>query len=177
MANMLRLASPLQYDSIVDGPGVRMVVWTQGCTHHCQDCHNPQTWDMQGGAEYAVDDLVQAIQEAQLQTGITFSGGEPFLQAEKLIPLAKAAKEKGYDLWAFSGFLWEDLVKEPIQKELLSYLDVLVDGRFQAELKDYRLVFKGSSNQRILDVQSSLKAGKLIVSKYDDKNIALAEQK
>ena len=66
-----------------------------GCTHHCQDCHNPQTWDMQGGAEYAVDDLVQAIQEAQLQTGITFSGGEPFLQAEKLIPLAKAAKEKG----------------------------------------------------------------------------------
>ncbi|MGX8851246.1 anaerobic ribonucleoside-triphosphate reductase activating protein [Amedibacillus sp. YH-ame10] len=170
MVNQLRLASPLQFDSIVDGPGVRIVVWTQGCIHQCKNCHNQQTWDAFGGEVYHVDELVEQIQEANLQTGITFSGGEPFLQAENLLPLANVAKEKKYSIWAYSGFLFEDLIKDAQKKELLSYLDILVDGKFIEELKDYRLVFKGSKNQRIIDVQESLKRNEVVISTYDERN-------
>lgn len=175
MADTIQLASPLQYDSIVDGPGVRMVVWTQGCMHHCAGCHNPQTWNPQGGNTYAVEDLVKEIQDAQLQTGITFSGGEPFLQAEQLIELAEAAKAKKYNIWAFTGFLFEELLCDPMKKRLLDYIDVLVDGRFEEAQKDYRLVFKGSANQRIIDVQASLVQQRVVRSQYDDKNMILVE--
>lgn len=170
MDNTIQLASPLQFDSIVDGPGIRVVVWTQGCVHACKNCHNPHTWDLQGGNAYRLDELVKEIEEAQLQTGITFSGGEPFLQAEKLRPLAIAAKRKGYSIWAYTGFLYEDLIKDEQKKNLLIYIDVLVDGKFKEELKDYRIVFKGSKNQRIIDVQASLQANKVIISSYDERN-------
>ncbi|MGX8833384.1 anaerobic ribonucleoside-triphosphate reductase activating protein [Amedibacillus sp. YH-ame6] len=170
MVNQIRLASPLQFDSIVDGPGVRIVVWTQGCIHQCKNCHNQQTWDAFGGEVYDVDELVEQIQEVNLQTGITFSGGEPFLQAENLLPLANATKEKNYSIWAYSGFLFEELVMDAQKKELLSNLDVLVDGKFIEELKDYRLVFKGSKNQRIIDVQESLKRNEVVISTYDERN-------
>lgn len=175
MADTIQLASPLQYDSIVDGPGVRMVVWTQGCMHHCIGCHNPQTWNPQGGTIYAVGDLVKDVQDAQLQTGITFSGGEPFLQAEQLVVLAEAAKAKKYNIWAFTGFLFEELLCDPMKKKLLTYIDVLVDGRFEEAQKDYRLVFKGSANQRIIDVQASLVQRRVVRSQYDDKNMNLVE--
>lgn len=166
----LRLASPIQFDSIVDGPGVRCVVWTQGCMHSCLGCHNPQTHDMQGGFTIDVEDVVKEIEQAQLQSGLTLSGGEPFLQSMELIPLCDVAKNVGWNIWAYSGFTFEELIKDEEKKKLLMKLDVLVDGKFIDCLKDYRLKFKGSKNQRIIDVQASLEKQEIVLSKYDDKN-------
>ncbi len=167
---MIRLASPLQLDSFVDGPGIRMVLWTQGCPHHCEGCHNPQTHDPNGGKLFAVKDLIEQIKSEPLQSGLTLSGGEPFWQSDLLIPIAKAAKERGLSLWAYSGFTFEEIMADDKKKKLLELLDVLVDGRFVLAKKDYRLRFKGSSNQRIIDVPASLKAGEVIRSSYDADN-------
>lgn len=147
-----------------------MVVWTQGCEHHCPNCHNPQTHDVNGGELYDVEECIHQIQKAPLQTGLTLSGGEPFLQAEALIPLAQAAKTKQLSLWAYSGFTFEQLMADLKKRALLELLDVLVDGKFMDAQKDYRLKFKGSKNQRIIDVQESLKQNKVILSSYDDIN-------
>lgn len=166
----IRLASPLQQDSIVDGPGIRMVLWTQGCEHHCPGCHNPKTHDRNGGTLYDVKECIDQIMEAPLQTGLTLSGGEPFLQAEALIPIAQAAKARQWNLWAYSGFTFEQLMADSTKRPLLELLDVLVDGKFVEALKDYRLKFKGSKNQRIIDVRESLKQNKVILSSYDDIN-------
>lgn len=173
MDNTIQLASPLQFDSIVDGPGMRIVVWTQGCVHQCVHCHNPHTWSMDGGQCYDIGELVQEIQDAQLQTGITLSGGEPFLQAEKLLALTAIAKAKNYNIWAYTGFLYEDICQNEQMLALLKTIDVLVDGPFIESQKDYRLVFKGSKNQRIIDVQASLQDNKLVRSTYDEKNLLL----
>ncbi len=166
----LRLASPIQYDSIVDGPGMRMVIWMQGCDYHCPGCHNPQTHDHNGGTLYDVQDCIQAIQDAHLQSGLTLSGGEPFLQAEALVPIVLAAKQRGWNVWAFSGSTFEALYANPTKRALLELLDVLVDGRFVQELRDYRLKFKGSKNQRIIDVQESIRQNQVVLSKYDEVN-------
>lgn len=167
---MIRLASPLQLDSFVDGPGIRMVLWTQGCPHHCEGCHNPQTHDPDSGELYDVKKLIEQIKTEPLQSGLTLSGGEPFWQCEALLPIAQAAKERGLSLWAYSGFTYEEILIDENKKKLLELLDVLVDGRFILAQKDYRLRFKGSHNQRIIDVPSSLKEGKVIRSSYDDEN-------
>ncbi len=169
----LRLASAIQQDSIVDGPGIRMVIWTQGCEHHCKGCHNPQTHDINGGTLYEVEDCIRQIKEAPLQSGLTLSGGEPFLQASALIPIVKAAKEKGLNVWAYSGFTYEALLEDKEKFALLKLLDVLVDGKFIESLKDYRLTFKGSKNQRIIDVPASLKQNTVVLSAYDEKNTQL----
>lgn len=174
MANdYIRLASPLQFDSIVDGPGCRTILWTQGCKHHCLGCHNPQTHDLYAGKLYLVEDIIQQIEEARLQTGLTLSGGEPFLQVEPLLLITAAAKSKHMNIWAYSGFLFEELIKDPIKKLLLEQVDVLVDGKFRQQEKDYRLSFKGSKNQRIIDVQASLREHKIIRSSYDENNLML----
>ena len=159
----IRLASPMQEDSFVDGPGVRMVIWTQGCRHHCPNCHNPQTWDTEGGTLYSVEQLQQQIRDAQLQSGLTLSG-------------VRTAKEKQLNIWAYSGFTYEELLADERKKRLLVQLDVLVDGKFVNELKDYRLVFKGSRNQRIIDVQKSLQSGSVILSEKDEQNQKLKEE-
>lgn len=176
MANTtLRLASPLQEDSFVDGPGIRMVLWTQGCIHHCPHCHNPQTWDVEGGQLYMVEDIQTQIQNAQLQSGLTLSGGEPFLQAEALWDVVQTAKQKGLNIWAYSGFTFEELLRDPIKKRLLEQIDVLVDGKFIEAEKDYRLVFKGSRNQRIIDVAQSLACGHVVRSEKDIQNQKLED--
>lgn len=166
----LRLASPLQQDSIVDGPGIRMVIWTQGCPHHCPNCHNPQTWEESAGELVETSQLIAQIQAAPLQSGLTFSGGEPFQQAEALLEVAKAAKVCQLNLWAYSGYTFEQLLQDPKKKALLEQLDVLVDGPFIDAEKDYRLKFKGSKNQRIIDVQASLAQNCIVNSPYDEKN-------
>lgn len=171
MANQLRLASPLQQDSFVDGPGIRMVLWTQGCHHHCPGCHNPLTHDIMGGSLYDVDTIIEQMKEAKLQSGFTLSGGEPFLQAKELMPIVDTAKELHLNIWAYSGFTYEELIKNPAAYALLKKIDVLVDGKFLQEQKDHRLVFKGSRNQRIIDVQQSLQEGAIVLSSYDEKNI------
>lgn len=166
----IRLASDLQQDSIVDGPGIRMVLWTQGCLHQCPGCHNPHTHDLNGGKFYDVDTIISEMRESRLQSGLTLSGGEPFLQAEALLPIVKAAKQMHLNIWAYSGFTYEELWNDPVKKKLLMELDVLVDGKFIQDQKDHRLVFKGSKNQRIIDVKRSIEEGYVILSSYDDKN-------
>lgn len=166
----LRLAAPLQEDSIVDGPGIRMVIWTQGCPHACVGCHNPQTHEMQAGFTVSTKDIIAQMRATQLQGGLTLSGGEPFLQSEELLPVVNAAKEMGLNIWAYSGFTYEQLLSNDKQKALLKEIDILVDGRFIESEKDYRLKFKGSKNQRIIDVQRSIIENTIVLSTYDEAN-------
>jgi len=123
-----------------------------------------------------VEQLQQQIRDAQLQSGLTLSGGEPFLQVDPLLEIVRTAKEKQLNIWAYSGFTYEELLADERRKRLLVQLDVLVDGKFVNERKDYRLVFKGSRNQRIIDVQKSLQSGSVILSEKDEQNQKLKEE-
>ena len=155
----IRLAGPLIFDSIVDGPGLRTVIFTQGCLRGCPGCHNPATHDLLGGKLYSLAFVKKQIAAAKIQQGITLSGGEPFLQAKACLELAKFAHQKGLDVWAFSGFLHEELsVGSPAQKALLKEVDVLVDGPFILKERSLDLLYKGSRNQRTL----LLKNGKIV---------------
>lgn len=169
----IRLASKCNIDSIVDGPGLRIVVWTQGCPHHCPFCHNPQTHHPKGGFDEDVANILKLLDDVKLQSGVTFSGGEPFEQCLPLIEIAKEVKKRHLNLWIYTGYLFEDLIQKEEALELLTYADVLVDGRFENDLKHYQLKFKGSLNQRIIDVQKSLEEKKVILSHYDDENLKL----
>lgn len=165
----IRLADDnLLTDSIVDGEGLRAVLWTQGCSHNCKGCHNPETHDFNKGVLVEVDEVKQLIKDLTLQDGITFSGGDPFFQPEPCIEIAKFAKEEGLNVWAYTGFLFEDLIKNEKMREFLNYVDVLVDGKFELENKSLNLKFRGSTNQRIINVPRSLKMGKVSqIKKYD----------
>lgn len=166
----IRLAANCNIDSIVDGPGLRIVVWTQGCPHHCKDCHNPQTHDYQKGFEEDTGKICALIDNVQLQSGITLSGGEPFEQCEPLIEIAQYAKNKKLNVWAYSGYTYEQILADDQKRQLLECLDILVDGKFDTTQKHHALRFKGSKNQRIIDVQASLKANAIVISKYDESN-------
>ena len=157
MEGTLRLAGVVN-ESIVDGPGIRYTIFVQGCPHHCPGCHNPQTHDFAGGTEVAWQALVDAIDQAPFVSGITFSGGEPFCQAAGLLPLAQALKARGKHLMAYTGYTFEELLdlEDAAVYPLLEQLDLLVDGRFLAGQKSLDLRFRGSTNQRILDVPASL---------------------
>ncbi len=154
-------------DSITDGPGLRFSLFVQGCPHKCVGCHNPQTHQFGAGQEMTLAEIFDKLRSNPLQSGVTFSGGEPFCQPQGLAILAKEIKACGYDLAAYSGYTFEQLVElpRPGVKELLSQLDVLVDGRFMIEKKDLLILFRGSGNQRIIDVQASLKAGEVVLDK------------
>lgn len=158
----IRLASPIQKDSVVDGPGIRMVIWTQGCPHHCPFCHNPETHSFTAGNLVLVDDLIDQIKNTELQDGITFSGGDPMMQPIPCAYLAKKCKELGLNVWCYTGFLFEELLTKPDCLEFLKYIDVLVDGKFDNNLKSYSAIFRGSKNQRILNVKASLKKQKAV---------------
>lgn len=167
----IRLAGELQTDSIVDGPGIRAVVWTQGCGHHCKGCHNPETWDFKGGMECDVDDIKRQLEQLEDHDGITLSGGDPMFQAKACYEIAKYAKELGFNVWCYTGYTYEQLMvmngRDPYILKLLEQLDVLVDGKFELAQKSLNLKFKGSRNQRIIDVPASLDEGKVvIVDKY-----------
>ncbi len=155
----IRIAGTVE-DSIVDGPGLRYVVFTQGCPHHCEGCHNPETHDFSGGKLTNTDKLYEQCVENPLTSGVTFSGGEPFCQAEALYELGYRMKQRGLHLMAYSGWTFEELLKKSEQEEyvgkLLSILDVLVDGRFELAKRSLMLKYRGSENQRIIDVQKSL---------------------
>ena len=169
----MKLASKdILTDSIVDGEGLRAVIWTQGCKHHCKGCQNPQTWDFEGGGLVPIDAVLEAIDELEYQTGLTFSGGDPMYQIDAVLEICKYAKKLGLNIWCYTGFTWEEL-KELSNKnykynEVLKYLDVLVDGKFINELKDLNLLFRGSSNQRLIDVPKTLKENKIILIPESD---------
>ena len=157
----LRLASSSTYDSIVDGPGLRMVIWTQGCIHNCYKCHNPQTHKLDGGIIVDTDYVIDEMKRLKLHRGITLSGGEPFLQPRALSLVVKEAKKRNLDVWCYTGFQFEDLISKEntlymYNKNLLQYIDILVDGKFVYEKRNINLKFRGSSNQRLIDVKSSL---------------------
>ena len=159
---MLRLAG-IETESIVDGPGIRTVLFCQGCYRRCEGCHNPETWPVEGGKEMSTEEIVTLIHSDPLCTGITYSGGEPFLQAKDLIPLTKILKDEGYEVSAYSGYRFEELLMGTCdQLELLSYIDVLIDGPFDLKQKSLDLKFRGSRNQRILNVPESLRKGEAV---------------
>ena len=163
----IRLAADLQSDSIVDGPGLRAVLWTQGCAHHCKGCQNPQTWDFNGGGLIPLEAVYEAIDELECQTGLTFSGGDPMFQPEACNKIAEYARKKGLNIWCYTGFTFEEIMKmseeKPIYREFLDKIDVLVDGRFKIEERDLNLLFRGSRNQRLIDVKKSLDANKVVL--------------
>ena len=163
----IRLAADLQTDSIVDGPGLRAVLWTQGCSHHCKGCQNPQTWDFDGGGLVPIKEVLAAIDELKYHTGLTLSGGDPLYQVKECLEIIKYARKKGLNIWVYTGFTWEEIMKmskkDKIYLEFLKYVDVLVDGRFILEERDLSLLFRGSRNQRLIDVPKSLKEDKIIL--------------
>ncbi|MBQ1919206.1 MAG: anaerobic ribonucleoside-triphosphate reductase activating protein [Selenomonas sp.] len=150
-------------DSIVDGDGLRLSVFTQGCPHHCVGCQNPDTHAASGGRDEDTENILARIDENPLLTGITFSGGEPFLQPAPLTRLAKEAHKRGLDVWSYTGYTLEELLskKNPAIDALLRELDVLVDGPYEERLRDLTLNFRGSSNQRIIDMNAFRKTGKI----------------
>lgn len=158
----LRLAGVIR-NSIVDGPGIRMTVFTQGCPHHCKGCHNEQTWDFSGGYDSSTERILEEAKKDPLIRGLTLSGGEPFCQAEALSVLCKEAKENGYDIFCYTGYTFEKLLSQfnthPEYEALLKECDWLVDGPFVLEERSLMLKFRGSNNQRILDVKKSLECG------------------
>ena len=169
----IQLASELQSDSIVDGEGMRIVVWTQGCMHNCLGCHNPETHSFTGGTWKNVDDLKEEILKFEAQDGITLSGGDPFYQPEASAELAKWCKDNELNVWCYTGFTFEQLkVRAKVDynvKELLENIDVLVDGKFDMSKKSLNLYFRGSTNQRILDIKESLKQNKAVeIEKYKE---------
>ena len=150
-------------DSIVDGPGIRTTIFCQGCPHHCPGCHNPETWDFGCGTQVPVEDLVDVVRSNPLCRGVTFSGGEPFAQAKGFAKLARLLKEKGYEVASYSGYTFEELLEgSDDQKELLSSIDILIDGPFLMAEKSLEIAFRGSRNQRILDVKKSLAEGRAV---------------
>lgn len=155
-------------DSIVDGEGFRFTIFTQGCHHNCPECHNPHTHDINGGHEIDTDELFAQICENPLLNGVTFSGGEPFLQPKPLAELAVKIHERGLNITTFTGYTLEQLqnMHNPDIDALLAQTDVLIDGPFIVKKKDLTLQFRGSSNQRIIDMNKTRKTGQITLIEY-----------
>jgi anaerobic ribonucleoside-triphosphate reductase activating protein len=151
----IRLSGPIESDSIVNGYGLRAVVWTQGCFNHCKGCQNPETWDPEAVVLVCVEDVKEELRNLKGQSGLTFCGGEPFIQPEACLEIARfVKKELGWNVWSFSGFTYEiikEYGKEPW--ELLKSLDALIDGPFILKKRDLSLKYRGSSNQRLLHLK------------------------
>ena len=160
---MLRILDIIE-DTMVDGPGFRTSIYCAGCCHACPGCHNPQSWDFKGGREMAIEEIIRII-EADPYANVTFSGGDPMYQAAGFAELAREIHRwTQKDIWCYTGFRFEQLI-HPDQRELLEQIDVLVDGPFVQSLRDESLLFRGSSNQRIIDIPSTLYEGKVILWK------------
>lgn len=172
-ASTLRLAGVVR-ESIVDGPGIRFTVFAQGCPHQCPGCHNESTHDFYGGKETEIDNVLREIDKNPLLNGVTFSGGEPFCQPEGFAVLARALKERGLHIVTFTGYTYEELLdlanaqtaRGKSVRDLLDLTDMLIDGRFQLAQRDLTLQFRGSRNQRLIDMNKTRESGKLIL---DDK--------
>lgn len=161
----IRIAGVVR-ESVVDGPGLRFVIFAQGCSHHCYGCHNPETWDLGGGQEATIKELLDGIRSDPLLKGVTLSGGDPFMQAGMMGKLAQQVKELGKDVITYTGYTWEQLIamaeKDKGIKALLDKTDILVDGPFIQNLRDLGLAFRGSTNQRVIDVRPSLKTNTIV---------------
>lgn len=164
----------IERHSAVNGPGIRYVCFFQGCAHRCKGCQNPDTQDLNGGTEYDTGILLQDIFSTKYLDGVTFSGGDPFCQPEALKEMAYALRERGINVWSYTGWTYEELQKgEAGAKalEALKEIDVLVDGPFVLSLLSKECLFRGSTNQRLIDVQESLKQGKVVLVSHVDFNL------
>lgn len=162
---VVRLAADIQPDSILDGSGIRTVIWFQGCLHNCKGCQNPETHDMNGGMVVDIDEIKMKLKNLKYQSGITLSGGDPFFQPEAALEIAKFAKSIGLNVWTYTGFTYEALLSDKSRLDLLKYVDVLVDGKFMIDKKSLNCKFRGSTNQRLIDVKKSMEAGGVVL--YD----------
>lgn len=149
-------------DTTVDGPGLRTAIYAAGCSHACPGCHNPTSWDIHNGRPMEIEEIVRRILDDPF-ADVTFSGGDPFYQVEGFTRLAQAIKTNSRkSIWCYTGYSFEQIMQRPKLACLLPYIDVLVDGRFVRELRDESLRFRGSSNQRLINVPASLKLGRVI---------------
>ena len=164
----VRLASDIQKDSILDGEGIRAVIWFQGCLHNCEGCHNPNTHDLNGGEEYDLEDIFKEIDDLKYHQGITLSGGDPFFQPVAATEIAEHAHKNGLNVWAYTGFTFEQLLEmmknNPDLEAFLQNVDILIDGKFDLKRKSLACKFRGSTNQRVIDVSQSLKQKKAIIA-------------
>lgn len=172
--SQIRLARTVQNDSIVDGPGIRTVIWTQGCSHNCKGCHNPESHSFNSGKIYDIESVKQEIKKYSYTDGVTFSGGDPMFQAEACAQLAKYAKSLGLSVWCYTGFTYEQVVTiakhDKAYMDFLENIDILVDGKFELEKRHLSLIYRGSTNQRIVDVQKSLQEKKVVIDpRYEEK--------
>ncbi|MBN1072849.1 anaerobic ribonucleoside-triphosphate reductase activating protein [Clostridium botulinum] len=166
MDKKIRL-SGIAYESLVNGPGIRRVFFSQGCNHNCKGCFNPDTHDFNGGEERNIDELIEDVLCNPMIKGITFSGGDPFERADEFSYMAKIFKENNKNIWCYTGYTFEyindNLERNKGWKDLINNIDVLVDGKFEEDKKEDGLKFRGSSNQRIIDVKESLKSNKVVI--------------
>ena len=167
--NEIRIAGIVE-ESIVDGPGIRFVIFTQGCPHGCKGCHNPQTHDFNSGKDVNIDEIVNKIKEDPLLKGVTLSGGEPFMQAGKLAKLIDKLSDTKLDIITYTGFKYEEIIKNANDEnkfyKLVDRTDILIEGKFEEDKKDENLMYRGSSNQRAIDVELSRKSGKIIEHEF-----------
>ncbi len=161
----------IEPESIVDGPGFRYVVFVQGCPHRCPGCHNPESHDPKGGFDMTTGQIFDEIKSNPYLRGVTFSGGEPFEQVPALLELAHMIRDAGLTLMSYSGYTYEELVgrHDPEADELLGLLDILVDGRYVEKLRNLTLVYRGSENQRVIDMNKTREEGRIVLykSEYD----------
>lgn len=157
-------------DSIVDGPGLRYTIFTQGCLHHCHGCHNPESHDLNGGYFEDIKTLLQEIDENPLLDGVTLSGGEPMLQVEPLIEFCKEIKKRNLNIIIYSGYTYEQILANDTMKTLLEFGDMLVDGKFEIEKKSLALLYRGSSNQRLINIKESLRQNTVVEYIVDANN-------
>ncbi len=163
-SNKIRVAGIVS-DSITDGPGLRLTLFVQGCERNCQGCHNQSALPLDGGNLYTLQEIMDIIKKNPILSGVTFSGGEPMLQAEALLPLARMIQDVGLDLAIYTGYTFEELINHGNASvlELLSLANTLIDGPFILAKKSLKLSFRGSSNQRIINLKDSMKQGIAIV--------------
>ena len=171
----IRLAGNILHSSLVNGEGCRMVIFTQGCLHHCPGCFNPDTHDVAGGKECDIQYLVEEFEkDYPFIDGITLSGGDPILQYDKLIDFCKYVKSRNKTIWCYTGYTFEQLISMSLEKgkeslqDFLYIIDVLVDGRFKQDLKEEGLQFRGSSNQRIIDTKLTLDSCQVVLHHTTD---------
>lgn len=169
MNKNIRLAG-ISYESLVNGPGMRRVYFTQGCIHNCPGCQNPTTHDMSGGEDRNMDMLLDDLKDNPILRGVTFSGGDPFEQADKCAYMAKRIKQMNLNVWCYTGYTYEEILENKGHKkgweEFLNSIDVLVDGVFLKDHMKEGLKYRGSDNQRIVDVKESLKQNKVVMLDY-----------
>ncbi|AMC92765.1 ribonucleoside-triphosphate reductase activating protein [Erysipelothrix larvae] len=174
----IRLSS-LIHDSIVDGEGLRSVIFTQGCPHNCPGCHNQSTIPFDGGTILDIQTVIDDILKRDLKR-VTFSGGEPFVQAESCYYIAVALKKHGYNLWSYTGYTMDALLRhrDPYVRKFLEQIEILIDGRFILAQRSLQTLFRGSTNQRIIDVPASLeKNAPVVATRFKDPELNIPKAK